>query len=71
MAEEKEQIMTKITVDQETWDKFKAQYKPMNVADALGLLVKYSVATETRPFQEVVEDLLKSLFKGAKKASPS
>lgn len=66
MAESKHQIMTKITVEEETWEKFKEQYKPMNVADALGLLVKYSVETETKPFQQVVEDLLKGLFKGKK-----
>lgn len=71
MAEEKESIMTRINIDEETWDKFKAQYKPMNVADALGLLVKYSVDTETKPFQQVVEDMLKNLFKSVKKGSPS
>lgn len=64
-------IMTRINIDEETWEKFKEQFKPMNVADALGMLVRFSVETEKKPFQEVIEDVMKGLFKGAKKGSPS
>lgn len=71
MPVEKNYIMTRISIDDESWDQFKEQFKPMNVADALGMLVKLSLDAEKKPFQEVVEDLMKDIFKGVKKSSPS
>lgn len=69
MAEEKDQVMARINVTDEEWEKFKEMVKPMNAADALGQMVKFSLEAETVPFSKVVENLLRDTFQRSKKAS--
>jgi len=69
--EEKNEIMTRIAIDDESWEAFKELVKPMNVKDALGTMIKTSLEAETTPMSKVIENLLKDLMKGKKKGSPS
>jgi hypothetical protein len=75
MADEKEQIMARINITDDEWEQFRELIKPMNAADALGQMVRFSLEAESTPFSKVVENLLRETFQsgkfGKKKGSPS
>lgn len=75
MAIDKDQIMTRINIEDDEWEEFKELVKPMNAADALGQMIRFSLEAENTPFSKVVENLLRELVTGKKatkkKGSPS
>lgn len=57
--EEKSTIMVRVTCDLAVYAQFKELVKPLNVSDALGIMITSAVESNTKPFAEVIEDLLR------------
>lgn len=60
------QIMVRITCENETYAQFREVIKPLSISDALGVMVKSAVESNTRPFASVIEDLLRVTLSGEK-----
>lgn len=64
--EEKRTLMLRVTCENEIYEKFKEIVKPLNVSDALGIMITSAVESNTKPFARVIEDLLRVTMSGEK-----
>lgn len=58
-----DKISIKAQCSREDWKAFKEMVKPIPVEVALGQMIRTAIESETKPFKEIVEGLLKNVFR--------
>lgn len=56
--------MVKAEVTDAEWDAFKKLVDPIPAQVALGTMIRTAIESESKPFSEIVEDILRTAFRG-------